>query len=106
MGFTVSGSDSSLFIYKSGAHVAYLHMYVDDIILTASSTTLLRHVVDHLRQAFAIKDLGALHFFLIIQVRRDAAGFHLNQAQYAEDILELAGMANCKPVTTPVEAKP
>lgn len=73
---------------------------------SASSTALLRQVVDHLRQAFAIKDLGALHFFLGIQVRRDAAGFHLNQAQYAEDILERAGMANCKPATTPVEVQP
>jgi hypothetical protein len=106
MGFTASGSDSSLFIYQHGTHVAYLLVYVDDIILTASSTALLRQVVDHLRQAFAIKDLGALHFFLGIQVRRDAAGFHLNQAQYAEDILERAGMANCKPATTPVEVQP
>ena len=99
-------SDSSLFIYKSGAHVAYLLVYADDIILTALSTTLLCHVVDHLCQAFVIKDLGALHFFLGIQVRRDAAGFYLNLAQYAEDILERAGMTNCKPATTPVEAKP
>lgn len=106
MGFTASGSDNSLFIHKHGAHMAYLLVYVDDIILTASSTTLLRHVVDQLRQAFAIKDLGALHFFLGVQVRRDAAGFHLNQAQYTEDILERAGMANCKPATTPVEVKP
>jgi hypothetical protein len=45
-------------------------------------------------------------FFLGVQVRRDSAGFHLNQAQYTEDILERAGMANCKPATTPVEVKP
>jgi histone deacetylase 1/2 len=106
MGFHASRSDSSLFIYQQGQQAAYLLVYVDDIILTASSSALLGHVVDQLRQAFAIKDLGELHFFLGIQVRRDNAGFHLNQAQYTEDILERAGMANCKPASTPVEATP
>jgi hypothetical protein len=104
--FTASGSDSSLFIYAHGGQLAYLLVYVDDIILTTSSTELLRRVVDQLRQAFAIKDLGDLKFFLGVQVRRDATGFHLNQAQYTEDILERAGMANCKPVSTPVEVSP
>jgi histone deacetylase 1/2 len=106
MGFTAAGSDNSLFIYRQGEHTAYLLVYVDDIILTASTTTLLRHVIDHLRQAFAIKDLGSLHFFLGVQVHRNDAGFFLTQAQYTEDILERAGMANCKPATTPVDTKP
>ena len=106
MGFIASGADSSLFIYKHGDQVAYLLVYVDDIILTTSTTTVLRHVIDQLRQAFALKDLGELHFFLGVQVRRDATGFYLNQAQYTEDILERAGMANYRPASTPVEAKP
>jgi hypothetical protein len=106
MGFTASRSDSSLFIYQHGAHAAYLLVYVDDIILTASTPALLRQIVDQLRQEFAIKDLGELRFFLGIQVRRDQAGFHLNQAQYTEDILERAGMANCKPASTPVDVTP
>jgi hypothetical protein len=105
IGFTSTGSDTSLFVYKQGDAMAYLLVYVDDIILTASSTTLLQRVVQALCREFAIKDLGALRFFLGIQVRRDATGFSLSQAQYTEDILERAGMANCKPAPTPVDAK-
>ena len=60
--------------------MAYLLVYVDDIILTASTTSLLRHVVQQLCREFAIKDLGDLHFFLGVQVRRDASGFSLSQA--------------------------
>lgn len=41
MGFTAVGSDNSLFIYRQGEHTTYLLVYVDDIILTASTTTLL-----------------------------------------------------------------
>ena len=38
-------------------------------------------------------------------MRRDATGLYLNQAQYTVDILERAGMVNCRPASTPVEAK-
>jgi hypothetical protein len=43
-GFTVSTSDPSLFVFKQGTNITYLLLYVDDIILTASSTALLRRL--------------------------------------------------------------
>jgi hypothetical protein len=57
-------SDTSLFVYRRGADTAYLLLYVDDIVLTASSTPLLRRVISALQQEFAMKDLGELHHFL------------------------------------------
>jgi hypothetical protein len=47
-----------------GADVAYLLLYVDDIILTASSTKLLSHIIELLHSEFAMTDLGDLHHFL------------------------------------------
>jgi hypothetical protein len=49
--------------------------------------------------------MGALSFFLSIDVRRTKTGFYLTQDNYAEDILDRAGMTSCKPVATPVDAK-
>ncbi|GKF00969.1 ribonuclease H-like domain-containing protein, partial [Tanacetum coccineum] len=43
---------------------------VDDIILTASSTTLLRRLIDSLHREFDMTDLGALNYFLGISVVR------------------------------------
>ena len=43
---------------------AYLLLYVDDIVLTASSQRLLERVISSLQQEFAMKDLGQLHHFL------------------------------------------
>ncbi|GJU35100.1 ribonuclease H-like domain-containing protein [Tanacetum coccineum] len=40
VGFHHSRCDSSLFIYRQGADTAYLLLYVDDIVLTASSSDL------------------------------------------------------------------
>jgi hypothetical protein len=36
---------------------------------------------------------------------RTPEGFFLHQQQYAEEILDRAGMMNCKPATTPVDTK-
>jgi hypothetical protein len=102
---TSLGFLQSLVYSKHGA-TAYLLLYVDDMILSASTTELLHHIIKRLHDAFAVKDLGPVHHFLGINVRRSATGFFLSQSQYAVDLLERAGMANCKPVPTPADTKP
>jgi hypothetical protein len=74
LGFRATGSDASLFVFNHGSDTAYLVVYFDDIIITASTSTLLSRIVDRLSGEFAIKDLGALCFFIGVQVRRDASG--------------------------------
>jgi hypothetical protein len=63
--------DSSLFVYKHGANVAYHLLYIDNIILTASTLEFLHRVVDGLKGTFTMKDLDPLHYFLGIQIRCD-----------------------------------
>ena len=43
-------------------------LYVDDIVLTASSPHLLRRIISALQQEFSMKDLGELHHFLGVHV--------------------------------------
>nr|GEX50974.1 ribonuclease H-like domain-containing protein [Tanacetum cinerariifolium] len=45
VGFSHSRCDSSLFIYRKGTDTAYLLLYVDDIVLTASSESLLQQII-------------------------------------------------------------
>jgi hypothetical protein len=45
-----------------------LLLYVDDIVLTASSPALLRRIISALQQEFSMKDLGVLHHFLGMHV--------------------------------------
>ena len=51
-------------------------------------------------------DLGELHHFLGLAVRRDSSGMFLSQTQYALEILERAGMSSCHPASTPVDTSP
>nr|GEU77959.1 ribonuclease H-like domain-containing protein [Tanacetum cinerariifolium] len=53
-------TDSSLFIFYKGPYTTYLLLYVDDIILTASSTSLLQRIISSLNAEFAMTDLGPL----------------------------------------------
>jgi hypothetical protein len=85
--------------------MVYLLLYVDDIILTASSKELLRRTISALQREFAMKDLGPLHHFLGITVERHPDKLFLHQRTYTLDILKRAVMTNCKPCSTPVDLK-
>ncbi|GKC89196.1 ribonuclease H-like domain-containing protein [Tanacetum coccineum] len=103
VGFHHSHCDSSLFIYRQGADTAYLLLYVNDIVLTASSSDLLQQIITSLHAEFSMTDLGSLNYFLGISVTRNASGMFLSQQKYATEVLDRAGMLNCKPCRTPVD---
>ncbi|GKD00475.1 ribonuclease H-like domain-containing protein [Tanacetum coccineum] len=62
-------TDSSLFTFHKGPDIAYLLLYMDDIILTASSTSLLQCIISLLHAEFAMTDLGPLNYFLSISAQ-------------------------------------
>ncbi|GJS94640.1 ribonuclease H-like domain-containing protein [Tanacetum coccineum] len=88
-----------------GTDIAYLSLYVDDIVLTASSKTLLQQIISSLHQEFSMTELGSLNYFLGISVMRDSSGMILSQRMYATKILERAGMVGYNPSRTPVDIK-
>ncbi|GJS58758.1 ribonuclease H-like domain-containing protein [Tanacetum coccineum] len=83
----------------------YLLLYVDDIILTASSTTLLQRISTLLHSVFAMTDLGLLNYFYGISAQRSKCGLFLCQSKFVEEILERAHMQHCNPCKTPVDTK-
>jgi hypothetical protein len=60
VGFIEAKSGTSLFIFHRGPDTIYLLLYVDDIILIASSMKLLHRTISALQQEFAMKDLRPL----------------------------------------------
>jgi hypothetical protein len=74
-------SDSSLFVYKDASNTAYLLLYVDDIVLTASSPALLCNIMERLHSELAMMDLGELHHFLgILSLDLPAVSFCLKDS--------------------------
>ena len=95
LGFSASRSDSSLYILHRGTSIAYLLVYVDDIILTANSPHTLNTIIASLKSEFSMSDLGDLHHFLGKNVTPNTSGLFLCQQQYALEILDDAKMINC-----------
>jgi hypothetical protein len=83
LGFCGSKSNTSLFVFKQGPSTAYLLVYANDIILTASSSSLLNHFIHKLHAEFAMSDLGPLQHFLGISIQRTKSVLFLSQEQYA-----------------------
>ncbi|GJS09222.1 ribonuclease H-like domain-containing protein [Tanacetum coccineum] len=88
-----------------GTDIAYLLLYVDDIVLKASLKMLLQRIIRSLHQEFAMTDLGPLNYFLGISITRDSSGLFLSQKKYVVEILDRAHMVNCNPSRTPIDTE-
>jgi len=102
IGFQASKADTSLFFYKKGDITIFLLIYVDDIIVTSSSSDAVDALIQDLKKDFALKDLGDLHYFLGIEVNKVSDGILLSQEKYASDIIKRVNMQHCKSVSTPL----
>ncbi|CAM8920282.1 unnamed protein product [Rhodiola kirilowii] len=104
-GFQRSQNDYSLFtMEKDGAFILLL-VYVDDVIITGTSSTLISEVKQYIHDKFRIKDLGLLKYFLGLEVARSDAGIFLNQRKYALELLDEHHLLQCKPAKTPLNLK-
>ncbi|GKV48197.1 hypothetical protein SLEP1_g55023 [Rubroshorea leprosula] len=102
---TLRQANSSLFVFHNGQDSRLLLLYVDDIVLTASSSSLLQHIIANLSSKFAPKDLGSLSYFLGIEVTLFPGGIFLFQAKYGKDILTRATMLEASLIATPMAVK-
>jgi hypothetical protein len=78
-----------------------LVMYVDDLLITRCSTSAIVAVKRILHERFFMTDMGPLHFFLGLEISRDASGIKLSQTKYARDLLERFHMTYYKSAPTP-----
>nr|GEV59567.1 hypothetical protein [Tanacetum cinerariifolium] len=82
-------------VFQLGKHVRLL--FVDYIVLTASSKILLQQINDSLHQEFSMTDLGLLNYILGVSVVYDSSRMFLT-SQYATEIRGQAHMVSATPV--------
>lgn len=100
--FKPSLADFSLFVQKYGSRITIILVYVDEIMITGNSREYIDQFILQLQSYFPIKDLGELHFFLGLQVKRNSHQLFLSQTKYALDLLEKFNMTGAKPCITPI----
>jgi hypothetical protein len=94
-------SDLNVYMLRMTDSLLLLVLYVDDLLITGCSTSVIVAVKRILHDMFLMTDMGPLHFFLGLKISQDASGIKLSQAKYARDLLERFHMIDCKSTPTP-----
>jgi Reverse transcriptase (RNA-dependent DNA polymerase) len=90
-----------MFIRKNEGKLCVLIVYVDDIVLTGNDTVEMGRIKGSLATKFEMKDLGALRYFLGIEVVSSPNG--VSQHKYVIELLHVVGMLECRPTNTPID---
>ena len=85
-----------------GSFIALL-VYVDDIVVASDNAAEVSKFIQLLNDKFQLKDLGALKYFLGLEIARSELGISLCQRKYALEVLEDSGLLASKPVNFPME---
>jgi hypothetical protein len=105
LGFHSSKGDPSLFISGKSPHATYLLCYVDDILI-AGQTATIENFKRAISKEFECEDMGEANLFLGMKIIRNrAAGeLWLGQPHYTLEIIKRAGLDECRPRKTPMDA--
>lgn len=105
LGFKPSPNDPCLFTKVISNVFYYVSVWVDDIIYFSTDPKFYQEFKAQIEKKFTIGDLSKLSWFLGMQVTGQPGNITVNQKQYIESLLANFGMAECKPVSTPIAEK-
>ncbi|GKA71265.1 retrotransposon protein, putative, ty1-copia subclass [Tanacetum coccineum] len=96
--FTQNPDEPCVYLKASGSNVAFLVLYVDDILLMGNNVTMLQEDKSWICECFSMKDLGEATYILGIKIIRDRSKrlITLSQSAYLEIILKKFKMENSK----------
>ncbi|MBW0571042.1 hypothetical protein O181_110757 [Austropuccinia psidii MF-1] len=97
-GFKVSKADSCVF-YLEKPEPIWLFLHVDDIGIFGKNLTEFKTAIE---KEFQTKMLGRVDLMLGIKIIHPHDSITLTQSHYIDSFLDTYGMANCKPVATPL----
>ncbi|KAK3036779.1 hypothetical protein RJ639_029744 [Escallonia herrerae] len=89
--------------HLSGVVQVNVLVYVDDLIISENNHATIQRFKSYLSECFHMKDLGALKYFLGVEVARGLEGIFLCQRKYAIDIIYEIGLLGAKPASVPLE---
>ena len=94
-------NDPCLYCGNIYRNVCYIIVYVDDLVLTCSTTEQKNYIQSKLSENFALQNLGDLKRYLGIEISKDADGnFHLRQSLYIDKTAKEFGLQEARPVKT------
>src|SRR5215216_4143767 len=103
-GFIQTFREACIYMKVSGSSIAFLILYVDDILLIGNDTEFLDSIKGYLNKNFSMKDLGEAAYILGIKIYRNRSRrlVGLSQSTYLDKVLKRFKMDQSKKGFLPV----
>jgi hypothetical protein len=102
-GFNNIRSDPCAYIRRDGDNLEIVTVWVDDLLLFATSNRVMRHLMDDLKSIFNVTNLGEPSKIVGIEISCRNDSLTISQPLYINSILRKYGMENANPVSTPLD---
>ena len=102
-GFSNLQSDPCVYIRRDDDELEIVTIWVDDLLLFASSFRVLRHLREDLKTVFDVTDLGEPSKIVGIEITHKRDSITISQPLYVDSILRKYSMTNANPVSTPLD---
>ncbi|CDO77980.1 hypothetical protein BN946_scf184811.g1 [Trametes cinnabarina] len=102
---TASSASTVWWVYLCDGVRIIIPIFVNDITIASKSNNSIQCVKVELHAPFKLRDLGPTSWLFGVKIERNRAkcSLSISRRQYALDILERYGFANCNPVGTPMD---
>jgi hypothetical protein len=94
--------DQTLFLLRQGRDILIVQVYVDDIVFSGSSNSLVARLADDMSREFEMSMMGELQFFFRLQIKQSKGRTFVHQAKYTKDIVRKFKIEDSKAMTTPM----
>lgn len=102
LGFEKSITEPTLYVVKKNEEVLIISVYVDDLLVTGSSLSMVNQFKVKMLQIFEMNDLGKMSYFLGMEVQQTNSGIFIHQKKYSFEILKKFCMHNYKSIAVPL----
>jgi hypothetical protein len=103
LGFLRCELDHALYKREEEDGFLLVGVYVDDLIITGTSSEAIAQFKKQMHELFQMSDLGEPSYYLGIEVQQEPGKILVSLSSYARKILEKTGMSECNLCQTPME---
>ena len=105
LGFIKSAYEQSLYLKRSIDAILIVGVYVDDLLVTGSSSSVIDDFKAEMTKEFDMRNLGSLSSYLGIEVKQSKDFIFLSKTAYAQKVLQHAKLGQCNSAFTPLESR-
>ena len=94
--------DTTLFRKTLEKDILVVQIYVDDMIFGSTNASLCKEFSKLMQDEFEMSMMGALKFFLGIQINQCKEGVYVHQTKYTKELLKKFELEDCKGMNNPM----